>query len=563
MKTKITILFLLAIIGLSVKSQVPQFLGVTYWGGNVGQGTLFRVNANGGNFQVLCNFGNPFCFWYPNSTPIKATNGNIFGLTLGNGMCNGRIYNYNILTDSMIVQNFPIESTSSLIQGSDGNLYYSGAAIVDVDNNIYKYNISTNSLVNLHHWDTSVISLGNGPRGALLEASNGKFYGGTSERGLFDYGVIYCYDNTTNTYSVVHNFDSINGKINCGALIQASNGLLYGNTLEGGTYNSGVIYSFDITSNTYNVLYHFQNSSPSEDMIQANNGKLYGTASGGSLGYGVIYSFDITSNTYSVIYNFDSISGGSPVGHLLQASDGKLYGKTSMGGDSAYYGVIYSYDINTNSYSVIHNFDWSNGNWPNTGSGLIELSPNSACAASFTLTPDTALHHYIAYNTATGTGPLHYYWSWGDNTSDTIPYPSHTYADTGFYTICLTIMDSTGCSSSYCDSSYHVLRTTNTMAYVNVIQGFTGIKNIPSQPFTVSVYPNPANNTINIHQSFTSPNELVIITDILGHEVYKAPLMAIDNTIELTKWSSGVYFYEVKMRPDGSGESIRGKFIKQ
>ncbi|MEI6816389.1 MAG: T9SS type A sorting domain-containing protein, partial [Bacteroidota bacterium] len=79
----------------------------------------------------------------------------------------------------------------------------------------------------------------------------------------------------------------------------------------------------------------------------------------------------------------------------------------------------------------------------------------------------------------------------------------------------------------------------------------------------VSVYPNPATNSITIHQDNYSPNEQIIITDIMGHEVYKAPLTGIDNTIELTKWSSGVYFYEVR----GSGlqipTSIRGKFIKE
>ncbi|MEI6817368.1 MAG: T9SS type A sorting domain-containing protein [Bacteroidota bacterium] len=74
----------------------------------------------------------------------------------------------------------------------------------------------------------------------------------------------------------------------------------------------------------------------------------------------------------------------------------------------------------------------------------------------------------------------------------------------------------------------------------------------------ISNYPNPASTILNIHQSSSSPNEQVIITDILGHEVYKAPLTGIDNTIELTKWSSGVYFYEVRSEK----ETFRGKIIR-
>ncbi|MEI6817069.1 MAG: kelch repeat-containing protein [Bacteroidota bacterium] len=88
---------------------------------------------------------------------------------------------------------------------------------------------------------------------------------------------------------------------------------------------------------------------------------------------------------------------------------------------------------------------------------------------------------------------------------------------------------------------------------------YSGIhESIPAKT-KITVYPNPASNTITIHQDNYFPNQQVIITDILGHEVYKAPLTGIDNTIYLTKWSNGVYFYEVRSEK----ESVRGKFIKQ
>ncbi len=498
---------------------------------------------------------------YPNS-PLCKVNNKVYGMTMGSSATTGSLYSFDLSTSVFTNElwlGYLLFTWSGqdygVIQAYNGKLYGAGPGASNYGN-IIQYDITLDTGTIVYVFDTLV---GSNPSGGLVEGLGNKLYGVCNYGGSYHHGNLYSYDIGSNVYSALHEFDGVNGFMPYGSLLPVNDSLLFGFTWRGGTYDSGVFYSYNINSNIYTVLHNYQYSYYPSNLLLANNGKIYGLESlGGIYNYGTIFSYDLTTNNYSIIHDFDSVNGGNPI-NLLQASDGKLYGSAGLGG-TYNHGVLFSYDINTNNYSVNRNFSPSDCG---AISSFLEISSSSACAASFTLTPDTALHHYIVYNTATGTGPLHYYWSWGDNTSDTIPYPSHTYADTGFYTICLTIMDSTGCSSSTCDSSYHVLRTTNTMAYVNVIQGFTGIKNIPSQPFTVSVYPNPAKYTLSIHQSSTSPNELLIITDILGHEVYKAPLTGIDNTIELTKWSNGVYFYEVK----GSGlqipTSIRGKFIKQ
>jgi len=113
----------------------------------------------------------------------------------------------------------------------------------------------------------------------------------------------------------------------------------------------------------------------------------------------------------------------------------------------------------------------------------------------------TQLHHYIATNNAFGKGPLNYIWSWGDGTYDYTAYPSHIYADSGFYDICLTITDSTGCASTYCDSSFHAMRTTNTMVYISVINPLIlGMKEPTSKP-VLSVFPNPSSGILLSHQT--------------------------------------------------------------
>ncbi len=71
----------------------------------------------------------------------------------------------------------------------------------------------------------------------------------------------------------------------------------------------------------------------------------------------------------------------------------------------------------------------------------------------------------------------------------------------------------------------------------------------------ISIYPNPTANTITIHQDTYSPNQQIIITDVLGNRVYSQALNTATETIDISHLSSGIYFYEV------SGK--RGKIIKE
>jgi N-acetylneuraminic acid mutarotase len=84
----------------------------------------------------------------------------------------------------------------------------------------------------------------------------------------------------------------------------------------------------------------------------------------------------------------------------------------------------------------------------------------------------------------------------------------------------------------------------------------TGINDVTSA-ITISIYPNPATTLLNIHQSISSQNQQLIITDLLGTEVYKEMLTGIDNTISISTWSAGIYLYEIRSNTD----IARGKFI--
>ena len=114
-------------------------------------------------------------------------------------------------------------------------------------------------------------------------------------------------------------------------------------------------------------------------------------------------------------------------------------------------------------------------------------------------------------------------------------------------------------SSSYPDISI------NTMKY----DFNTGVETIKGNNNSVIVYPNPANNTLNIHFAPNSQlsilNSQLIITNVLGEEVYhQAIINQQSSTINISNLSTGVYFYSISNLTSsltGSLTNIRGKFV--
>jgi PKD repeat protein len=81
------------------------------------------------------------------------------------------------------------------------------------------------------------------------------------------------------------------------------------------------------------------------------------------------------------------------------------------------------------------------------------------CTAYFSYYPDslnllTINFMDMSYD-PNGFPPDSWLWEFGDGTSSPLQNPVHTYADTGYYMVCLTIADSTGmCTSNYCEEIY-------------------------------------------------------------------------------------------------------------
>ena len=247
----------------------------------------------------------------------------------------------------------------------------------------------------------------------------------------------------------------------------------------------------------------------------------------------------------SFLTNIDTIIAGG--GHSLSVnSDGSVW---SWG---------------YNGHGQLGNGSVISSNVPVEITGLCPVVP---CHSAFTLVADTvSLHHYWVFNEAIGSQPLSYYWSWGDGTFDSIAYPSHTYADSGFYTICLSIYDSTGCSDSICmDYTLLKLVNENSIVQVDVVDSIASIPTELQKTDVLqswSIYPNPASGNSFVSYTLLAPATLTItLFDILGNELQQlmnANAVAGKHSIalDLSNRPNGVYLLQIH-----SGDQIETKKV--
>ncbi len=170
---------------------------------------------------------------------------------------------------------------------------------------------------------------------------------------------------------------------------------------------------------------------------------------------------------------------------------------------------------------------------------------NTACTADFTVMPDSLTPHtYWILPTLTGTAPFTCTWSWGDGSSSTGMYPTHTYNGAGSYTICLDAIDADSCASNFCGTFSLQRSSTSGPISVAVVSSLNGIQSA-SAFGRIELYPNPVHNTFTL-----SLNGLVIPTgglefslfDQQGKKVSSWSQTAQQMTIDRKGLANGIYF---------------------
>ena len=203
------------------------------------------------------------------------------------------------------------------------------------------------------------------PDAPLLQCPDGALYGTTQNGGDGDYGIIFKIGTDGSGWTALHSFTGANGDGSTphGALLLASDGMLYGTTADGGT--NGTVFKLNTDGTGFTVLHYFPGSfgagdNPLAGLIQDKNGMLYGTTIWGGAGLsGTVFKLNTNGTDYAVLRVFGrSIGDGvAPVAGLLQGNDGMLYGTTQTTvGSTNTDGLVFKLDTNGVVYTVLHRF---------------------------------------------------------------------------------------------------------------------------------------------------------------------------------------------------------------
>jgi uncharacterized repeat protein (TIGR03803 family) len=323
--------------------------GTTSLGGANALGTVFKVTPTG-TLTTLHSFaGYPTDGAYPQAGLVMTTNGTFYGTTSAGG-ANDDGTVFSITSGGTLTTLLSFDYTdgaapyAALVQASNGNFY--GTTTEGGASNACPHGCGTVFSITSGGALTTLLSFdytdGYEPLATLVQATNGTFYGTTSEGGANGDGTVFSIT-SGGTLTTLDSFDGTDGQFPYGGLVQATNGNFYGTAFKEGASDYGTVFSitlggalttllsFDLTDGAY----------PTAALVQATNGNFYGTTDGGGASdYGTVFS--ITSGgTLTTLHSFDSTDGQLPYGGLVQATNGSFYGTTYEGGTSNY-GTIFS-----------------------------------------------------------------------------------------------------------------------------------------------------------------------------------------------------------------------------
>lgn len=143
------------------------------------------------------------------------------------------------------------------------------------------------------------------PEGGLVQAANGNFYGTTYDGGSGPYGTVFEMTSAgtlTTLYTFCARTRCADGRYPAAALVQDTNGNFYGTTSSGGnqTRLAGTVFKITpagklTTLHPFCVLTNCNDGAfPYGGLVQATDGKFYGTTyDGGTYGYGTIFTLDL------------------------------------------------------------------------------------------------------------------------------------------------------------------------------------------------------------------------------------------------------------------------------
>jgi uncharacterized repeat protein (TIGR03803 family) len=350
------------------------------------------------DFSVLINF-NGTNGAAPTAPLIQATDGSFYGTTASGGdgaSCGdqhgcGTVFRITPGGELNTIYSFCALAncadggypSAGLVQAPDGSFYGTtfGGADLTCDGGcgtIFKIT-AEGKLTTLHRFHGAD---GASPSAALILGSDGDFYGMTWLGGIaggcwYDepYGCGTIFKMTAQgVFTTLHRFckdtNCADGALPLGSLVQATNGKFYGTTSGGGrsnhdctepNYACGTIFEIR-SSGEFKTLFDFCPNgdcpggyNPGAGLIQAADGNLYGTSLTGAF-------FKMTLQ--GRFRNVSAVNANEP-NTLIQGTDGNFYGTAYFGG-TAGVGTVFKVTPKGKA-STLHSFDYDDGDNPDAG----------------------------------------------------------------------------------------------------------------------------------------------------------------------------------------------------
>ncbi|MEO7990500.1 MAG: choice-of-anchor tandem repeat GloVer-containing protein [Chryseolinea sp.] len=339
-----------------------KLYGVATDGGTEGEGVLFSIDPQTFEYMRLFEFDEDETGGHPFGQLMLYGN-TLVGVTKSGGYSNGGvIFKYDLVSDQLHVElsfNYsPFGKRPLCLLEVDSTFYgLTSEGGANGDGVLFKLDPNTFAISNLHDFNCDSCDENKDPRtkGKLLVVDN-LLYGITTKAGNDKGGELFMYDIDQESYTTLAEFNTNETGLSPMGSIAMVNGKIYGTTKRGGSENLGVLFEYDLENSTFQIKQDlsYYGTGLELELTYADN-SLYGLGSSGSFDHGIIDTYNPDDNTFTLKYEFqNSANGIYPTGELTSGSS-KVFGVTTYGG--AYNnGVIFEFDTQTQTYQSILDF---------------------------------------------------------------------------------------------------------------------------------------------------------------------------------------------------------------
>ena len=335
-----------------------NFYGTTYSGGSISYGTIFRVTPTG-SITILHNFFDGTTAndgAKPAAGLVQGTDGNFYGTTYQGGSTgDGTVFQMTPSGTVTILHSFHDGTvtgdgaypTAGLVQGKDGNFYGTTSQYGTNFAGVLFKVTPTGAETILYQFGGPMVNNTTPPAvplGGLILATDGNFYGTTSQgggsNGTTAGGTIYRLT-PAGMVTTVHSFSTTAAGTYPECTLAQVGASLYGTCMFGGAFNQGTAFKMTMTG-VVTALHSFGDSAVANDgaypvagLLPASDGNLYGTTPNGGVSQGTLFRLTPAgAETILHIFGDGTVAhdGTAPLAALIQGRDGNVYGTASTGG---------------------------------------------------------------------------------------------------------------------------------------------------------------------------------------------------------------------------------------